>query len=78
MVAATITYCTVDINWYADSGAIGHITSELDKLAIWDKYNAIETVHTSWKLVMLTIPLFTLLLTNLNYAIIGVFCIGKI
>jgi hypothetical protein len=34
MVAATITYCTVDTNWYADSGAIGHITSELDKLAI--------------------------------------------
>jgi hypothetical protein len=36
----------VDTNWYADSGATDHITSELDKLAIRDKYNGGEKVHT--------------------------------
>jgi hypothetical protein len=37
----------VDTNWYADSGATDHITSELDKLAIRDKYNGGEKVRTA-------------------------------
>jgi hypothetical protein len=43
--AATSSY-TVDTNWYADSGTTDHITSELDKLTIHDKYNGGEKVHT--------------------------------
>jgi hypothetical protein len=35
--AATSSY-TTDTNWYADSGATDQITSELDKLAVRDKY----------------------------------------
>jgi hypothetical protein len=35
------------MNWYADSGATDHITSELDKLAIRDKYNGGEQIHTA-------------------------------
>jgi hypothetical protein len=37
----------VDNDWYADSGATDHITSELDKLAVCDKYNGTEKVHTA-------------------------------
>jgi hypothetical protein len=44
--AATSSY-TVNTNWYTDSGATDHITSELDKLAIRDKYNGAEQVHTA-------------------------------
>jgi hypothetical protein len=43
--AATSSY-TVYTNWYADSGATDHITSELDKLAVRDKYNGGEKVLT--------------------------------
>jgi hypothetical protein len=44
--AATSSY-TMDLNWYADSGATDHITSELDKLAIGDKYNGGERIDTT-------------------------------
>jgi hypothetical protein len=37
----------MDPNWYADSGATDHITSELDKLAIGDKYNGGERIDTA-------------------------------
>jgi hypothetical protein len=37
----------VDNDWYADSGATDHITSELDKLVVRDKYNGTEKVHTA-------------------------------
>jgi hypothetical protein len=37
----------VDNDWYADSGTTDHITSELDKLAVHDKYNGTEKVHTA-------------------------------
>jgi hypothetical protein len=43
---ATTSY-NIDNNWYADFGANDHITSELDKLAIRDKYNGAEKVHTA-------------------------------
>jgi hypothetical protein len=46
-VAAATTSYTVDNNWYANSGATDHITSELDKLAIRDKYTGTEKVHTT-------------------------------
>jgi hypothetical protein len=46
-VAAATTSYTVDNNWYANSGATNHITSELDKLAVRDKYTGTEKVHTT-------------------------------
>jgi hypothetical protein len=42
---ATTSYA-VDMDWYADSGATDHITNELNKLAVHDKYNGAEKVHT--------------------------------
>jgi hypothetical protein len=44
--AATSSYI-VDNDWYADSGATDHITCELDKLVVCDKYNDTEKVHTT-------------------------------
>ncbi|XP_073360778.1 uncharacterized protein [Aegilops tauschii subsp. strangulata] len=37
----------VDTNWYADTGATNHITGELDKLTIRDKYRGGDQVHTA-------------------------------
>jgi hypothetical protein len=37
----------VDTNWYMDSGATDHITSELDKLTVRDKYHGQDQVHTA-------------------------------
>uniref|UniRef100_A0A8R7R0D9 GAG-pre-integrase domain-containing protein n=1 Tax=Triticum urartu TaxID=4572 RepID=A0A8R7R0D9_TRIUA len=36
----------IDTNWYADTGATNHITGELDKLTIRDKYHGQDQVHT--------------------------------
>jgi hypothetical protein len=44
--AATNSY-NVDTNWYMDSGATDHITGELDKLVVRDKYHGAEQVHTA-------------------------------
>jgi hypothetical protein len=82
MVVAAITYYTMDINWYANSGATSHIISELDKLAIQDMYNGIEMAHTTSGTCMeishADNSFIHTQLANLNYAIVGVFCIGKI
>jgi hypothetical protein len=37
----------VDLNWYADSGAIDHVTGELDKLAIKDSYHGGDQIYTA-------------------------------
>uniref|UniRef100_A0ACD5TCP1 Uncharacterized protein n=1 Tax=Avena sativa TaxID=4498 RepID=A0ACD5TCP1_AVESA len=37
----------VDTNWYPDSGATHHVTSELSKLHTHDKYNGRDRVHTA-------------------------------
>jgi hypothetical protein len=37
----------VDSNWYADSGAMGHITGELDKLGVRETYNGKDQIYTS-------------------------------
>jgi hypothetical protein len=37
----------VDTNWYADSGASDHITSELDKLTVRDRYHGHDQVRTA-------------------------------
>jgi hypothetical protein len=43
--AVTNSY-TMDNDWYANSGATDHITSELDKLVVRDRYNGTKKVHT--------------------------------
>ena len=35
----------VDTNWYADTGGTNHITGELDKMTIRDKYRGHDQVH---------------------------------
>ena len=37
----------VDTNWYGDSGATNHVTGELDKLALKEKYHDNEKMHTA-------------------------------
>jgi hypothetical protein len=44
--AATSSYA-IHTNWYTDNGATDHITSELEKLSIRDKYNGEDQIHTA-------------------------------
>jgi hypothetical protein len=37
----------VDTNWYADSSASDHITSELERLTVRDKYHGHDQVRTA-------------------------------
>jgi hypothetical protein len=39
------TYLKVDTDWYTDVDAIDHITSDLDRLAIRERYQGNEQVH---------------------------------
>jgi hypothetical protein len=43
---ATTVYI-VDMEWYTDTSATDHVTSELDKLAIQEKYHGSDQVHTA-------------------------------
>ena len=46
VAAATNTY-TVDTNWYTDSGATDHVTSDLEKLSIREKYKGNDQINTA-------------------------------
>jgi hypothetical protein len=37
----------VDTNWYTDTGATDHITSELNKLHVANKYNGQDQFRTT-------------------------------
>ena len=37
----------IDTNWYVDSGATDHITSDLERLTVRDKYNGGDQVHAA-------------------------------
>lgn len=37
----------VDTNWYVDSGATNHITGELDKVTMREKYRGKDHIHTA-------------------------------
>jgi hypothetical protein len=37
----------VDTNWYTDTGATTHITGELEKLDMRNKYHGVDQVHTA-------------------------------
>jgi histone deacetylase 1/2 len=43
-MVATSSY-KIDQNWYSDTGATDHITSDLDRLAIREQYNGGDKVH---------------------------------
>ena len=45
-LAATSSY-KIDPNWYSDIGAIDHITSDLDRLAVRERYHGGEQVQVS-------------------------------
>ncbi|XP_066358325.1 uncharacterized protein [Miscanthus floridulus] len=45
-LATTASY-GIDTNWYVDSGATDHMTSELDKLTVRDKYGGHDQVHSA-------------------------------
>ena len=44
--SATTSY-GVDTNWYSDTGATDHVTGELEKLTVRDKYQGNDQVHTA-------------------------------
>jgi hypothetical protein len=37
----------IDNTWYTDTGATDHITGELEKLAVCDKYNGGDQIHSA-------------------------------
>jgi histone deacetylase 1/2 len=44
---AAVNSYTIDNNWYTDTGATDHITGELEKLAVREKYNGPDQIHTA-------------------------------
>ena len=44
LLAATSSY-KIDPNWYNDTGATNHITSDLDRLTVRERYNGGEQVQ---------------------------------
>jgi hypothetical protein len=45
-LAAAPSY-SVDANWYFDTGAMDHINSDLERLAVRDKYHGKERIQTT-------------------------------
>jgi hypothetical protein len=45
--SATTTSYGVGTNWYIDSGAMDHVTGEIEKLSICDKCHGGDQVHTT-------------------------------
>jgi histone deacetylase 1/2 len=46
-VSAAYNSYDVDTNWYTDTGASDHITSNLEKLSVRDKYKGNDQIHTA-------------------------------
>jgi hypothetical protein len=74
---AAMNSYTVDNNWYTDTGATDHITGELEKMAVREKYNGGDQVHTAngagMNIRILVILLFVPLIKILNFAILCMF-----
>jgi hypothetical protein len=47
MAAAATSSYQIDPNWYMDSGATDHIIGELEKLAVRNKYQGGDQIHTA-------------------------------
>uniref|UniRef100_A0A453J993 Uncharacterized protein n=1 Tax=Aegilops tauschii subsp. strangulata TaxID=200361 RepID=A0A453J993_AEGTS len=46
VVAPDVSY-GVDTNWYMDTGATNHITGELEKITMHEKYHGHDQVYTA-------------------------------
>jgi hypothetical protein len=46
LAAAAATSYGIDINWYADTNATNHVTGELDKLTVKNRYTGEDQIHT--------------------------------
>jgi len=72
--AATMSY-NVDTNWYTDTGSTDHITSELEKLAMREKYNGYDQIHAATDqvcrldilVILLYIPLVAILFLKIFF-----------
>ena len=47
LVAAAMNSYSVDTNWYTDTGATDHITSDLERLSFRNKYHGGDQIHTA-------------------------------
>jgi hypothetical protein len=47
LATAAMNSYNIDTNWYTDTGATDHITGDLEKLSIRDKYHGEEQIHTA-------------------------------
>lgn len=47
VAAAAMSTYGVDTNWYTDTGATDHVTGELEKLHVKDKYKGGDQIHTA-------------------------------
>ncbi|WVZ50557.1 hypothetical protein U9M48_001799 [Paspalum notatum var. saurae] len=47
VAAAASNQYTIHTNWYTDSGATDHITGDLEKLSLRDKYNGTDQIHAA-------------------------------
>lgn len=47
VAAAAASSYNVDTNWYTDTGSTDHITSELEKLSMREKYNGSDQIHVA-------------------------------
>jgi hypothetical protein len=45
--AGAATSYGVDSNWYTDTGATNHVTGELEKLTVHDRYRGNDQIHTA-------------------------------
>ena len=45
--AITMNAYNVDTNWYTDTGAMDHVTSDLNKLTMREKYHGNDQIHTA-------------------------------
>ncbi|XP_012701436.1 uncharacterized protein LOC105914402 [Setaria italica] len=46
-VATAMNSYNVDTNWYTDTGATDHVTSELEKLSFRERYHGNDQIHTA-------------------------------
>lgn len=45
--SAAMKLYNVNKNWYTNTRATDHITGELEKLSVRDKYNGVDQIHTA-------------------------------
>lgn len=66
VAAVTNTWYDVDTNWYVDTGATDHITSDLDKLRMKEKYTGGDQVHANGTGMAISRIVYSLLNTGIH------------